>query len=172
MRIVLSEPANAQLLGSGTPQERTPEERPRPAIRRSSPTRFRAGRRTSFKVLQKAIDAHLFDEVVPVAGAEGMRWARELAAKEGIFTGVSGSSTFAVARQVGRRAEPGSVILAMLPDTGEQYLSAPLFDDIPADMTDDGGHLLSTPGYPPLTKSRFGLDCAAMPDDLAPPRCR
>ena len=92
--------------------------------------------------------AHLFDEVVPVAGAEGMRWARELAAKEGIFTGVSGGSTFAVARQVAEQAEPGSVILAMLPDTGERYLSAPLFDDIPADMTDDELAIsLSTPGY-------------------------
>ena len=61
---------------------------------------------------------------------------------------MSGGSTFAVARQVAEQAEPGSVILAMLPDTGERYLSAPLFDDIPADMTDDELAIsLSTPGY-------------------------
>ena len=149
VRIVLSEPANAQLLGSGTPQERTPEGAPASSHPAFEPHPSQ-GWTPDFipKVLQEAIDAHLFDEVVPVAGAEGMRWARELAAKEGIFTGVSGGSTFAVARQVAEQAEPGSVILAMLPDTGERYLSAPLFDDIPADMTDDELAIsLSTPGY-------------------------
>lgn len=149
VRIVLSEPANAQLLGSGTPQERTPEGAPASSHPAFEPHPIQ-GWTPDFipKVLQEAIDAHLFDEVVPVAGAEGMRWARELAAKEGIFTGVSGGSTFAVARQVAEQAEPGSVILAMLPDTGERYLSAPLFDDIPADMTDDEMAIsLSTPGY-------------------------
>lgn len=149
VRIVLSEPANAQLLGSGTPQERTPEGAPASSHPAFEPHPIQ-GWTPDFipKVLQEAIDEHLFDEVVPVAGAEGMRWARELAAKEGIFTGVSGGSTFAVARQVAEQAEPGSVILAMLPDTGERYLSAPLFDDIPADMTDDELAIsLSTPGY-------------------------
>lgn len=149
VRIVLSEPANAQLLGSGTPQERTPEGAPASSHPAFEPHPIQ-GWTPDFipKVLQEAIDEHLFDEVVPVAGAEGMRWARELAAKEGIFTGVSGGSTFAVARQVAEQAEPGSVILAMLPDTGERYLSAPLFDDIPADMTDDELAIsLSTPRY-------------------------
>ena len=71
-----------------------------------------------------------------------------LARKEGIFTGVSGGSTFAVALQVAERAEPGSVILCMLPDTGERYLSSPLFEDIPEEMTDEEKALsLSTPGY-------------------------
>ena len=83
-----------------------------------------------------------------MAGSEGIRWARELAAREGIFTGVSGGSTFAVARQLAERAEPGSVILAMLPDTGERYLSTPLFEDIPAEMTQEELEISrSTPGY-------------------------
>ncbi len=149
VRIVLSEPANAQLLGSGTPQERTPEGAPASSHPAFEPHPIQ-GWTPDFMptVLQDASAHHLYDEVVPVAGAEGMRWARELAAKEGIFTGVSGGSTFAVARQVAEQAEPGSVILAMLPDTGERYLSAPLFDDIPADMTDDELAIsLSTPGY-------------------------
>ena len=44
-------------------------------------------------VLQEAIDAHLYDEVTPIAGAEGTKWAKALAQKEGIFTGISGGST-------------------------------------------------------------------------------
>ena len=72
----------------------------------------------------------------------------ELAREEGIFTGVSGGSTFAIAMQIAERAEPGSVILCMLPDTGERYLSSPMFEEIPEDMTDEEVELsLSTPGY-------------------------
>ena len=62
-------------------------------------------------VLQEAIDANLYDEVVPVAGAEGIKWARALAQKEGIFIGISAGATFAVARQIAERAPAGSVIL-------------------------------------------------------------
>ena len=74
---------------------------------------------------------------MPVAGAEGMTWTRNLAQKEGIFTGISGGSTFAVARRVAERSPAGSVILCMLPDTGERYLSTPLFDSIAAEMNEE-----------------------------------
>jgi cysteine synthase A len=77
-----------------------------------------------------------------------MEWSRKLAQEEGIFTGVSGGSTLAIAMQIAEKAEPGSVILCMLPDTGERYLSSPLFEGIPEDMTDEEEALsLSTPGY-------------------------
>ena len=77
-----------------------------------------------------------------------MSWARELAAKEGIFTGVSGGSTFGIAMQIAERAAPGSVILAMLPDTGERYLSTPLFEPFGADMNEAELEVMrSTPGY-------------------------
>ena len=56
-------------------------------------------------VLQEAIDQSYYDELIPIAGDVGMRWARELAAKEGIFTGVSGGSTFGIAMQIAGRAE-------------------------------------------------------------------
>ncbi|MEL6213088.1 MAG: cysteine synthase, partial [Pseudomonadota bacterium] len=83
-----------------------------------------------------------------VSGQDGMRWSRELAAKEGIFTGTSGGSTFATAMDVARSAAPGSVILCMLPDTGERYLSTPLFADVGAEMNEDEIALSkSTPGY-------------------------
>ncbi len=149
VRIILSEPANAQLVGSGTPQEREADGAPASSHPAFEPHPIQ-GWTPDFipKVLQEALDGHFFDDLVPVAGAEGIRWARELAAKEGIFTGVSGGSTFAVARRVAEKAEPGSVILAMLPDTGERYLSTPLFEEIPADMTaEELAISLSTPGY-------------------------
>ena len=148
-KIVLSEPANAQLVGSGTPQERTAEGAPAASHPAFEPHPIQ-GWTPDFipKVLQEAIDGKYIDELIPVSGAEGMKWAQELARNEGIFTGVSGGSTFAVARQVAERAERGSVILCMIPDTGERYISTPLFDAIPADMTEEEVELShSTPGY-------------------------
>ncbi len=88
-------------------------------------------------VLQEAIDKKYYDELIPVSGPDGIDWARKLAAHEGILTGVSGGSTFAVAMQVAEKAAPGSVILCMLPDTGERYLSTPLFEAIEAEMNDE-----------------------------------
>jgi cysteine synthase A len=148
-RIILSEPANAQLVGSGTPQERTADGAPASSHPAFEPHPIQ-GWTPDFipKVLQEAIDGHYYDELIPVAGPEGMKWAQQLAQKEGIFTGTSGGSTFAVARRVAEKAEPGAVILCMLPDTGERYISTPLFDAIPADMTAEEVELSkSTPGY-------------------------
>ena len=134
-RIVLSEPANAQMVGSGTRQERKADGAPaatHPAWE-SHPIQ---GWAPDFipNILQEAIDEALYDQLVPIAGAEGMKWAKLLAQKEGIFTGVSGGATFAVARQIAEAAPAGSVILCMLPDTGERYMTAPLFDGINAEM--------------------------------------
>jgi cysteine synthase A len=148
-KIVLSEPANAQLVGSGTPQERNQDGSPASSHPAFEPHPIQ-GWTPDFipNVLQEAIDQGYYDELIPVAGADGMKWARELAAREGIFTGVSGGSTFAIARQVAERAEPGSVILCMLPDTAERYISTPLFEDFPADMSEEEVALSkSTPGY-------------------------
>ena len=63
--------------------------------------------------------------------------AHHLAAKEGILTGVTGGSTLTTAVEVAETAPEGSVILVMLPDTGERYLSTPLFEAIPAEMSDE-----------------------------------
>jgi cysteine synthase A len=76
-----------------------------------------------------------------------MRWSRELARKEGIFVGITSGATFAAALQVAADAPEGSTILCMLPDTGERYLSTPLFADISIDMTEEEvGIARSTPG--------------------------
>jgi cysteine synthase len=65
-----------------------------------------------------------------------------------IFTGISGGSTFAVARRVAEAASPGSVVLAMLPDTGERYMTTPLFEGIAEDMDEaEVAISLSTPGF-------------------------
>ena len=137
-RVVLCEPANAQLVGSGVAQQRATDGAPassHPAWE-SHPIQ---GWTPDFipAVLQEAIDRRFYDEIVPVDGPEGMFWTRQLAQKEGIFTGISGGSTFAVARRIAEREPAGSVMLCMLPDTGERYLSTPLFDSIAADMNEE-----------------------------------
>jgi cysteine synthase len=148
-KIILSEPANAQLVGSGRAQGRDEKGAPAESHPAFEPHPIQ-GWTPDFipLVLQEAIDRQFYDELIPIAGAEGMKWARMLAQKEGIFTGVSGGSTFAVAMQVAERAPEGSVILAMLPDTGERYLSTPLFEGIAEDMTEEEIALSqSTPGF-------------------------
>lgn len=148
-RIILSEPANAQLIGSGVVQDRGPGGAPAVSHSAFTPHPIQ-GWTPDFipAVLQEAIDTHGYDDLIPVAGADGIVWAKKLAQSEGIFTGISGGATFAVAMQVAEQAAPGSVILCMLPDTGERYMTTPLFDGIAEDMDADEMALsLSTPGY-------------------------
>ena len=148
-KIVLSEPANAALVSSGTLQDRNSEGEPAASHPAFEPHPIQ-GWTPDFipLVLQEAIDKHYYDELVPIPGPQGMDWARKLAAQEGIFTGISGGSTFGVAMQIAQKAEPGTVILAMLPDTGERYLSSPLFENVPEYMSDEEIELMkSTPGF-------------------------
>ncbi|MGB0297158.1 MAG: PLP-dependent cysteine synthase family protein [bacterium] len=148
-KIILSEPANAQIVGSGHVQQRDADGSPAVSHPHFEPHPIQ-GWTPDFipLVLQESIDNQLFDELIPVAGAAGIEWSRTLAAQEGIFTGISGGSSFAVAIQIAQQAEPGSVILCMLPDTGERYLSSPLFEGISEDMTEEEIALSkSTPGY-------------------------
>ncbi|MFN2384916.1 MAG: pyridoxal-phosphate dependent enzyme, partial [Thermoanaerobaculia bacterium] len=76
------------------------------------------------------LDREMADEIVLVTDVEARDAARELAAKEGIFCGISSGGTFAAARKVADKAPQGSVVLAMLPDTGERYLSTILFEGV------------------------------------------
>ncbi len=79
----------------------------------------------------------VMDELVPVTDEEGRETARALAAQEGIFVGLSAGATLAAALKVAEKADKGSVLLAMLPDTGERYLSTYLFDDLPEGSDDE-----------------------------------
>ena len=147
-KIILSEPANAQIVGGGHAQARNADHSPAESHPHFEPHPIQ-GWTPDFVpwVLQEAIDNKLYDELRPVAGADGIKWARELAQKEGIFTGVSGGSTFAISMDIAKDAPAGSVILCMLPDTGERYLSSPLFEGIEAEMNEDELALSrSTPG--------------------------
>lgn len=148
-KIILTEPANAQLIGSGTVQQRAADGSPAAGHPAFEPHPIQ-GWTPNFipLVLQESIDKKYYDELIPVAGAAGIEWSRKLAEKEGIFTGISGGATFAIAMQVAEKAKAGSVILCMLPDTGERYLSSPLFEKIAELMSDEEIALsVSTPGY-------------------------
>lgn len=148
-RIVLAEPANAQLVGSGIPQPRGPDGAPAAGHPSFEPHPIQ-GWTPDFipLVLQEALDNKGYDEVVPVSGADGVAWAQRLAREEGILTGISGGATFAVAIRQAQAASPGTTILAMLPDTGERYMTTPLFQDIPEEMTEEELALSrSTPSF-------------------------
>jgi cysteine synthase len=148
-KIILSEPSNAQLVGSGVPQERSEAGGPTVSHPAFEPHPIQ-GWTPDFipLVLQEAIDGRYYDELIPISGADGMKWTRELAAKEGILTGISGGSTFGIAMQIADRAPAGSVILAMLPDTGERYLSTPLYEPFGPEMNGEELEISrSTPGF-------------------------
>ena len=76
------------------------------------------------------LDRNIFDELMAVTDERAIEVSRELAAKEGIFTGISAGGTLATALDIAENAADGSVILAMLPDTGERYLTTPLFEGV------------------------------------------
>jgi cysteine synthase A len=80
--------------------------------------------------IPEVLNREIFDELLTVTDDRSIEISRELAAKEGIFTGISSGATLASALEVAERAPKGSVILAMLPDTGERYLSTPLFEGV------------------------------------------
>jgi len=82
------------------------------------------------------LNREIYDELVPVTDDRAIEVAKMLAAKEGIFVGISAGATLAAGLDVAGRVEKGSVILSMLPDTGERYLSTPLFEGV-AEGSDD-----------------------------------
>ena len=148
-KIIMSEPANAAIVSSGVPQERTNGQAPAGSHSAWEPHPIQ-GWTPDFipYVMQEALDQGYVDEIIPVAGPDAIEWSRKLAHTEGIFVGISGGATFAAAQKVGEAAEAGSVICCMLPDTGERYLSSPLFEGIPEDMSEEETALsLSTPGF-------------------------
>jgi cysteine synthase A len=148
-KIILCEPASAALVSSGTPQPRGSDHGPSAGHTAWTPHPIQ-GWTPDFipHVLQEGLDKKFHDQLITIAGPAGMEWSRKLAKQEGIFTGISGGSTFGAAMQIAEKAAAGSVILAMLPDTGERYLSSPLFEGIPEAMTPDEETLSkSTPGY-------------------------
>jgi len=163
-KIVVCEPDNSQILGSGIRQARTPKGAPL-----SSHPNFRPhlmqGWSPDFipKLAEDAVDHRYIDTILPINGAEALRLARELAQKEGLFVGISAGATLAGALQICATAAPGSTVLCMLPDTGERYLTTPLFEDIPVDMTAEELVISrSTPGF------RFDVSAPTVPAPAQP----
>lgn len=137
-KIILTEPANAALVASGYINTRNEAHQPTEGHPAFEPHPIQGWTPDFIPwVLQEAIDQSYYDELLPVAGADGIAWSRRLASEEGIFTGISGGSTFAISMKVAETAPEGSVILCMLPDTGERYLSTPLFEGVVEDMTEE-----------------------------------
>lgn len=134
-KIILAEPANASLIGSGDGQERTDDGGPAVGHGAFQPHPMQ-GWTPDFipLVLQEMLDGNGYDQLVTVTGPDGLAAARDLAQREGIFCGISSGATFAAAVQVAQTAPDGSVILCILPDTGERYLSTPLFDGVEGEM--------------------------------------
>jgi cysteine synthase A len=148
-QVVVCEPDNSPILGSGIPQTRNADGSPA-ASHPSFRPHVMQGWTPDFipKLTEDAVAMKLIDRILPINGADAMRCSRELAQKEGIFVGVTAGATFAGALSVCEDAPAGANVLCMLPDTGERYLSTPLFADVPVDMSDEELEISrSTPNY-------------------------
>ncbi len=148
-KVIVCEPDNAQLLGSGIAQEREADGSPTVSHPNFRPHLVQ-GWSPDFipRLTEEAIAAGTVDKIVPVDGKRALQYTRDLAQKEGIFCGISGGATFTAAMDIGATAPRGSNILCMLPDTGERYLSTPLFDDIVTEMSEEEWVVSrSTPNY-------------------------
>ena len=144
-KLILTEPDVAPLLESGTKQVRNDDGSAAKSHPAWNPHPIQ-GWTTDFipLVLQESIDNKYYDELIPVSGDDGLYWSHELAKKEGIITGVSGGSTFAIAVEVAKKAKKDSNILCMLPDTAERYMSSVLFDSIDPEMNKEELNLLDS----------------------------
>ena len=147
-RIIVCEPDDAQLLASGLPQSRHADGSPS-AAHPSFKSHPMQGWTPDFipKLTDDAVAMKLINRILPITGPEAIRRSKELAAQEGIFVGITAGATFAGALKIAAEAEKGANILCMLPDTGERYLSTPLFADVSADMNEEELKISrSTPG--------------------------
>lgn len=142
-KIVVCEPVNAQLLGSGIAQQKDqshPTFTPHPM----------QGWTPDFipKLTEEVVEAARIDQLLPIEGAMAIQCAKDLAQQEGVFVGISAGATLAGAIQVAKTAPQGANVLCMLPDTGERYLSTPLFDGVSIEMDADEALLSqSTPSF-------------------------
>lgn len=147
-KVVVCEPDNSNLLGSGIKQKQNEdgsaaESHPyfRPHLMQGWTPDFIS------KLTSDAINHEWIDHVLPIPGQKALEYSRRLAREEGIFVGITAGATFAGALQIAESAPEGANIVCMLPDTGERYLSTPLFEDISEEMTEDELALSkSTPG--------------------------
>jgi cysteine synthase len=158
-KIIVCEPDNSQVLASDIPQPKNAD-----GSNSESHPKFRPhlmqGWSPDFipKLAEQVQQHHHIDGFAPVDGKISLQCARDLASKEGILVGISAGATLAGALKVAETAKPGSNILVMLPDTGERYMSTPLFEHISEDMDEQEMAIAaSSPGY------RFDVASPAAP---------
>ncbi|MDP6435983.1 MAG: PLP-dependent cysteine synthase family protein [Gammaproteobacteria bacterium] len=151
-KIILCEPDNAQLIGGGVKQERFDDGSPAASHPSFSPHPMQGWTPDFIPLLtEDALGLELADRILPVNGNDALNASRDLARREGIFAGISSGATLAGALKICDEIPEGSTVLCMLPDTGERYLSTPLFDEIEAEMNEEEKQISeSTPNY------RFG----------------
>ena len=137
-KIVVCEPDDAAMLSSGIEQQRNEDGSPSAAHPTWKPHPMQ-GWSPDFipKLTGDVVATNVISQVLRIANADALHSSQQLAKKEGIFVGISSGGTFAGALQVAAKAPKGSTILCMLPDTGERYLSTPLFADVSADMNEE-----------------------------------
>jgi cysteine synthase A len=148
-KIVVCEPADAPMLSNGAKQERNLDgspARPHPAFK-PHPMQ---GWSPDFipKITGDAFAKGLINRIVTIRSSDAMECSRALAREEGIFVGITAGATLAGALEVCKDASSGDTVLCMLPDTGERYLSTPLFAGVDVDMNEDELTISnSTPNY-------------------------
>ena len=162
-QIIVCEPDNSAMLASGIAQARTTD-----GSHSASHPQYRPhlmqGWSPDFipRLVDQVTAAGHIDDYILIDGNDALRCARDLAQQEGMFVGISAGATFAGALRVAETAPQGANILCMLPDTGERYLSTPLFEEIASEMTKEEIEISkSTPGF------RFDITANA-PTDTAP----
>lgn len=163
-QIIVCEPDNSAMLASGIAQARNPDgshSTSHPQWR----THLMQGWSPDFipRLVDQVTAAGHIDGYILVDGNEALRCARELARQEGMFVGISAGATFSGAVRIAETAPQGANILCMLPDTGERYLSTPLFEDVASGMTEEEIEISkSTPGF------RFDVAATTAATDAAP----
>jgi cysteine synthase A len=137
-RIVVCEPDNSPLLGSGVVQPE-PSDGGLAATHPVFRPHLMQGWTPDFiaKLADDARADKLIDGIVPINGEDAVRVSKDLARKEGIFVGISSGATLAGALRVCESASEGTTVLCMLPDTGERYLTTPLFEEVATEMSDE-----------------------------------
>ena len=146
-KIVVCEPADAPMLTSGQAQARNEDGTPAAGHPAWKPHPMQGWAPDFIPKLTGEVDLSKVHKILTVATADAMKCAQDLAAKEGVFVGITSGATFAGALEIAKQAPKGANILAMLPDTGERYLSTPLFANVPADMTEEEAAIMKSTPY-------------------------
>jgi cysteine synthase A len=150
-KIIVCEPADAPMLSSGQSQQRNDDGSPAAGHPAWKPHPMQGWAPDFIPKLTAEVDLSKITKILTISAPDSMKCSQDLAQKEGVFVGITSGATFAGALEIAKTAPKGSNILAILPDTGERYLSTPLFANIPAEMTPEEIEIMkSTPFAAPV----------------------